>query len=500
MFRPRLTLRISLTLVMAVVIISCILSAGYFMMRDAQGALLEEKQNKLFAYTRMLDADLTRTFDQILESKGLRDAPREEKIRALNRELSADTDLVAGLDPGVGVGYYSRELDAIITYGPSSQLGQTVGQSIAPSHLGRQVMSSGTPLVQTGPLVRGNIMNCMTPIIRDGEVIGYIWANELIQDIDSQFYRMENRFYLVIFISILLSFLGSGLIADNVVSKVNRIKNGLKRIQNDLNHRIPPMSGEIGEISEAINEMAEALSMRNRMMEQMQRADRLAMVGEIAAGVAHEIRNPLTSIKGFVQFLEEDLELDDPKLEYTRVVVKEVDRANKIVSQLLYYARPSESHTVLADINQVLENTLVLVNFKMFESKVVLNRRLKPGLPLIPVDEEQMKQVFINLILNAAQSIEGEGEITVETGVAQDGGLVWIVIRDSGVGIGEEDLKKVFDPFFTTREKGTGLGLSVAQKIVEGHGGFIEVASSPGVGSEFAVFLPIGKEGLDEEG
>ncbi|NPV90129.1 MAG: hypothetical protein HPY50_05045 [Firmicutes bacterium] len=145
MFRPRLTLRLSLTLVMAVVIISSILSAGYFMMRDAQGALLEEKQTKLFAFTRMLDANLTRNFDQILESKGLQDAPREEKIRALNRELGAGTDQVADLAPGVGVGYYSRELDAIITYGPSSQLGQTVGQSIAPNHLGRQVMASGTP-------------------------------------------------------------------------------------------------------------------------------------------------------------------------------------------------------------------------------------------------------------------------------------------------------------------------------------------------------------------
>ncbi|NPV90128.1 MAG: hypothetical protein HPY50_05040 [Firmicutes bacterium] len=343
-------------------------------------------------------------------------------------------------------------------------------------------------------------MNCMTPIIRDGKVIGYIWANELIQDINSQFFRMENRFYLVIFISVLLSFLGSVLIADNVSSKVTRIKNGLKSIQNDLNHRIPPMSGEIGEISEAINEMAGALSERNRMMEQMQRADRLAMVGEIAAGVAHEIRNPLTSIKGFVQFLEEDLGPDDPKLEYTRVVVKEVDRVNKIVSQLLYYARPSESHSVLADINQVLENTLVLVNLKMFGTRVVLNRQLQSGLPLIPLDEEQMKQVFLNLILNAAQSVEGEGEITVETGLSKDGSMVRAVIRDTGIGIREEDLKKVFDPFFTTREKGTGLGLSVAQKIVEGHGGVIEVTSRPGEGSEFAVYLPIGKEGRNEEG
>ncbi|MDH7479945.1 MAG: ATP-binding protein, partial [Syntrophomonadaceae bacterium] len=369
------------------------------------------------------------------------------------------------------------------------------GQSISETHQGREVMRTGREMVQTAELVRGNIMNCMHPIIRNGEVIGYIWANELMEDINDQVDKMENRFFLAIFLGMLLSFAGSAVIAHSVVSRVNLIKNGLQRIQEDLSYRIPPVSGEIGEIADAINVMAGALEERKQLQEHLQRADRLAAIGEIAAGVAHEIRNPLTSIKGFVQFIEEELDEYDHRLEYTKIIIREVDRVNKIVNELLYYARPSESQITLADVNRVLEDTLVLVNIKMLQPGITLRKKLAHDLPPVLMDEEQIKQVFLNLIINSIQAIEDSGEITIETGQGENNRFVQVAFHDTGVGIPPDLRAKIFDPFFTTRKKGTGLGLAVVSKIVENHGGFIEVSSQPGRGSTFVVSLPIPEEG-----
>lgn len=498
--KNRATLRIYLILIMAVVITTSILGSGYVLMQDAQNALLEEKQVKLFAFAKLLDDALDRTYDEILAEKGLQYASREEKIRALNEELKGITDFVAKSEPGVGVGYYSKELDAIITYGPSDELGYMVGRSISQSHKGREVMRTGQKMVQTASLVRGDIMNCMYPIIRNGEVIGYIWSNELVGDINLQVDRMQSRFYFAIFLGIIFSFAGAAFIADYVVSKVNLIKNGLKKIQEDFDYRIPPMEGEIGEIAVAINEMAFALAERKKLEEQMQRADRLAAIGEIAAGIAHEIRNPLTSVKGFVQLIEEDLPPGDGKLEYTRIVAKEVDRLNKIISELLYYAKPSESQKVCVDINNIIDSTLLLVNFKMMKPKVQVIKRYNDSLPLIPADEEQIKQVFLNLIINSIQAIDTAGEITIETDLSEDGKFIKVLVCDTGKGIEPENMKKLFDPFFTTREKGTGLGLAVVQKIVVLHGGHIEVESLLGEGSTFTVYLPTEREGSLDEG
>lgn len=492
--KDNLTLRIVLSLIMTVVILISILGTSYVLMRNARSALLEEKQVKLFAFAKLLDIALVKTYDEILQDKGLLDASREEKIRALNEELREITDYVANSEPGIGVGYYSKELDAIITYGPSNELGYYVGQPISTTHQGREVMRTGQAMVQTAFLVRGEIMNCMLPIQRGDEVIGYIWSNELVEDINNQINRLEYRFRLTIFFGILFSMVGAALIIDSVLSKVDLIKRGLKEVQKDLDYRLKPISGEMGEIVDAINEMAAALSQRKRLMEQMQRADRLAAIGEVAAGIAHEIRNPLTAIKGFIQLFEEELPEDDPKLVYTLIINREVDRMNKIISELLYYARPSEPQQVLVNINDVLESALFLVNFKTIKPKIKVTKNYNQSLPLISVDEEQIKQVFLNLIINSTQAIDTAGEIKLETDITADEKYVVAVVSDTGKGIAQSNLKKLFDPFFTTREKGTGLGLAVVHKIIELHEGQIEVESQVGQGTTFRLYLPVRRE------
>ena len=493
-FKGRISLRIYMTLILAAVIMVSIMGTGYMLVQEAKKTLLEEKQHKLFALAKLMDDALQQTFAEILERAGASSGTREEKINVLNKELSRFTDFIAGAEPGIGVGYYSKDLDAIITYGPSDDLGQKMGQSISQTHQGREVMRSGEKIVQTGKLVRGAIMNCMLPIIRNGQTIGYIWSNELLEDINIQIEKMLKRVYLVILIGLAVSFICTTFIANMIASKVNRIKNGLKQIQKDLNHRISPVGGEIGEIVVAINEMADALTERKKLEEQMQRADRMASLGEIAAGVAHEIRNPLTTIRGFVQFIDEDFPENDSRHEFTGIITKEVDRLNRIVEELMFYARPSETQAIQVDLNQILEYSLRLANFDGSKNKVQILEEYDRQLPLVSVDGEQIKQVFLNLMINSRQAVATDGEIKVTTRISDNKEFVEVVIADNGSGIKPENLKRLFDPFFTTRETGTGLGLAVAQKIVELHGGQIEAESTLGKGSSFSVYLPINRE------
>ncbi len=295
-------------------------------------------------------------------------------------------------------------------------------------------MKTGQKMVQTADLVRGNIMNCMYPVIRDKEIIGYIWANELVEDINHQTEKLKNQFYAIIFTGVFISFVVSILIAGSVANKVKLVKNGLKAIQEDLDYRILTRGGEIGEIITAINEMAGALSRRKKLEEQMQKADKMAALGEVAADVAHEIRNPLTAIRGFIQLIQEKTTPREQTHEYASIAIFEVDRLNKIVEELLYYARPSEPMKVNQDINRLLDGVLTLLHFKLEKQGVAVEKNFIDAMPLIPIDEEQIRQVFINLIINATQAMETGGKILITTEAGEDG-FIKIHIEDSGHGI-----------------------------------------------------------------
>jgi two-component system, NtrC family, sensor histidine kinase AtoS len=234
-----------------------------------------------------------------------------------------------------------------------------------------------------------------------------------------------------------------------------------------------------------------------RLLEaQVLRANRLAGLGELAAGMAHEIRNPLTAVKGYAQVLEDELESDDPKREYTGVIVKEVNRLDRIVQELLAFARPSASHFEMSNLNEVIEETLVLIENSDFKHQIQLCKDYGYQVEA-EVDRGQMKQILLNLFLNASQAIADEGTIQVIT--QREDSYVAVSIIDTGIGIAEGNLDKLFDPFFTTREKGTGLGLAIAHQLMELHGGKIEVHSSIEVGTEFKLLLPM-KQGGDVDG
>lgn len=218
------------------------------------------------------------------------------------------------------------------------------------------------------------------------------------------------------------------------------------------------------------------------------RSERFAVVGEAAAYVSHEIKNPLMVIGGFIRQLQHHFAEDQPSQEKFTIVIDEVKRLESYLAELRDFTRPAAPVMQKVDINQVIREEQALMQEAAKEKGITIVDSLQSDLPPMEADRNQMKQVLVNLIKNAMEAIEGEGRITLATGVSD--GQIWFSVQDTGKGIDPETLAKIFDPFFTIKDKGTGLGLSVINKIVIDHQGTIEVESTPGEGSTFTVKLP----------
>lgn len=232
----------------------------------------------------------------------------------------------------------------------------------------------------------------------------------------------------------------------------------------------------------------------SRLYQRLKQRDRLAALGEMAAGLAHEIRNPLGAIKASAQFLSEPVETDPGSAEFLGIIVEEVDRLNRVVSSFLDYARPSSGDPVPTDVNAVVRRTLQLLGAEL--DGVDPRLELAEDLPAVRVDAERLRQVLINLCQNATQAMEGQGTLTVRTSertraeLAGERRWVELWVSDTGPGIPQKVLANLFVPFVTTKNRGTGLGLAISQRIVNAAGGHIEVRSHKSVGSTFVVRLP----------
>ncbi len=227
------------------------------------------------------------------------------------------------------------------------------------------------------------------------------------------------------------------------------------------------------------------------LQKQVERSERLAALGRLATGVAHEIRNPLSSIKGFIQYFQRKFHFQGEDQTYASVMIHEVDRLNRVISDLLDFARPKEPHLAPHSMIEILQHALKLVESDLKSRNIKTNFSSMTDLPRVQVDRDQMTQVFLNLFLNALEAMGPGGELTVAVGFDKDQGQVEVRVSDTGTGISAENLPRIFDPFFTTKKKGTGLGLALVYRILEAHRGEIRVESQEGQGTTFTVQIPI---------
>lgn len=246
------------------------------------------------------------------------------------------------------------------------------------------------------------------------------------------------------------------------------------------------------------------LSPVKSLEERLRKGERLASLGVLAAGMAHEIKNPLGGIRGAAQLLDGELEEESRLREYTNVMLREVLRVNNIVQGLLDFARPMELKLVQVNLHQLLDRVLSLVQMEDPKRNVRYVKSYDPSLPPLLADSDQLIQVLLNLVRNGIDAMEGKGNLTLTTrmlpGYRVDGlrgkqGMIAVDVEDSGCGIEPEEIGRIFDPFYTSKPQGVGLGLALCHRIVEEHGGKIDATSTPGKGTRMRVALPISFEG-----
>jgi signal transduction histidine kinase len=229
----------------------------------------------------------------------------------------------------------------------------------------------------------------------------------------------------------------------------------------------------------------------------MRRADRLASLGTLTAGLAHEIRNPLVAIKTFTQLLPERLNDEEFLNKFLGIASGEVDRIALLINELLEFAKPSEPKLELENITTILDGMILLISTEAKKKQINVIKKYSANLPPVQIDREQIKQVFLNILLNAIEATPEDGSITVKTrSFMKPGGEPYIQIEftDTGCGIPPEKLEEIFNPFFTTKSAGSGLGLSISHQIVEDHKGYIHVESELTKGSSFFINLPLTQE------
>ena len=228
-----------------------------------------------------------------------------------------------------------------------------------------------------------------------------------------------------------------------------------------------------------------------RTQQELIQANKFKILGELAGGMAHEIRNPLGSIQGSLEILRKDYKLEDPKYEFLSILLKETRRLNQVVSGFLGYLRPQNPVWLDCDINQLIQETVWMMNPQASKRKIKIQTELKKELPHILGDPSQIKQAFLNLILNSIDAIENQGTILVTDGLEED--YIWVKFTDTGKGIKPEDLEKIFVPFYTTKKEGAGLGLGIVERIIDLHKGKISVESRGDKGTTFILKFPKGR-------
>ena len=239
-------------------------------------------------------------------------------------------------------------------------------------------------------------------------------------------------------------------------------------------------------LEKRINDAMKELEENQR---QLMQSEKLAALGQIAAGMAHELRNPLTSIKILLYSLIEEFNISEKRPEDVEVIKGEIGKMEELIRRFLDFARPSSPVLDRVNVNEVIEGVISLFGYQMKENDIVLRMNLSPDAEIM-ADKDHLRQLFLNLILNAMQAMPQGGELRIKTRISD--GVLIATIRDTGGGIPKSIMDRIFEPFFTTKEEGIGLGLSIVDRIVKEHNGRIEVQSAPGKGTEFKVYLRIG--------
>ncbi|WP_243372601.1 cache domain-containing protein [Geotalea sp. SG265] len=356
----------------------------------------------------------------------------------------------------------------------------------------------------------------------DGVPVGALYVGMLEKPFTAIKFRLGLLFSGILLVGAIIGIAVAGFLATRLARPVRELENAARRVaagERDVQCRVSSRD-ELADLAEEFNQMNRALMQReshitelnrgledkvrertaeledkNRLLvktrEELLRKEKLAAIGELAAGVAHEINNPLAIIRGNAELLQMSVPKGADNRDEVDTIYQQVGRIERIIGNLLRFARREKKQLGQVDSNRLLEEILAQIVHQVPLSGIRIMKEYEAGLPVVEGDSDQIRQVLTNLVLNAIQAMGQEGMLTIKTRMDGAEDRVAIIIADTGAGIKAEDLPQIFNPFFTTKANGTGLGLSVSYGIVHDHGGTIEVESEAGKGSSFKVSLPL---------
>ena len=364
-----------------------------------------------------------------------------------------------------------------------------------------QVVKKSTPWINRAFVIDKWYIAAYEPIEDTlGQIVGVLAVGMQEQEFVDIRNRTVVTFLGIMFGGMIIAVIVSNMLAKSVLRPIKDLIHASGQwAKGNLDYRAKTtQTDEISQLGNTFNQMASSLKDRDEKLkeyadQQIMKSERLATLGQLAAGVAHEINNPLGAILMYTHLSLEDMEEKDILRKNLEKTVAEASRCKDIIRGLLDFARQTEPKVEQININDILERTLAVTKDQALFRNITIKKELCPFLPKILVDIGQMQQVFANIVLNAGDAMEGNGQLAVKTAISLDNEHIDIEFTDTGHGIEQENMEKIFEPFFTTKEvgRGTGLGLAVSYGIITRHKGTIEVKSEPGNGTTFIIRLPI---------
>ena len=333
------------------------------------------------------------------------------------------------------------------------------------------------------------VVEYISPVVLKGKVVAVMWVEERL----NPFFYQSNYFgkllrYFTLGVLVLVMF-GTLIIIKNLTSGVDRLKQGLLSMEEDIHHLLPEMSGELGQVARAVNRMAVGLSEKERVEDQLRQSEHLIALGRLATGVAHELRNPIAIIKTLVELMKQEYAQVSGIEGFTKAIDVQVDRQNMEIQELLDFGRPTKVSIKECSVNDLIKAVLSFSAAMLREQSIIVDLRLDDNLSKSLADTEKLKQVFVNIIVNAAEAMPAGGKLEIMT--KQTDNLLVISFSDTGEGILAKDKLRIFDPFYTTKKTGTGLGLSISYQSIQLHGGTIDMESTQDKGTIFIISLPV---------
>ena len=379
------------------------------------------------------------------------------------------------------------------------------------------VLENGRPYIGSAYVVKADYITAYEPIrnIRD-EIIGMLYVGILEQPYIDKRNELVLSFFAIAILGIIFALVIVVFVTSRITKPLNDLVVATEKVaQGELTHRVAVQSGdELGDLAAAFNNMTKALKLSNEEIQsrtkaledanrelketqaQLIQTEKLSSLGRLAAGVAHELNNPLTGVMTFSHLLLKKAQ-DEMTKKDLNIIVRETTRCKEIIKGVLDFARETPPKRKLFQVNEVIHRTLSILQPQSIFHNITIETGLDETLPPIWIDENQIEQVLMNIALNAAEAMDHQGKLSLSSALNQRGDYVELCIADTGRGIPKENINKIFDPFFTTKspQEGTGLGLSVSYGIIQKHYGDIVVESEVGKGTSFTIKLPVEKKG-----